>query len=78
MDVRIEISLLAKKPRNINTPTLSCLDVSHVIKCLSEVCKDALQNNRNKDFKLMRFVLPHLKEAVKVCTKTAVPVMTNY
>ncbi|PFX22383.1 uncharacterized protein LOC111334317 [Stylophora pistillata] len=58
-----------KKKGNINAPTLSCLDVSHVIKCLSDVCKDALHYNRDKDFKLLRLVLPHLEEAVKLRDK---------
>ncbi|PFX22408.1 hypothetical protein AWC38_SpisGene13085 [Stylophora pistillata] len=62
----LKFPFLQNKQVNINTPTLSCLDVSHVIKCLSDVCKDALQNNRDKDFKLLRLVLPHLKEAVKL------------
>ena len=74
----LNFPFLTNKPRNINTLTLSCLDVSRVIKCLGDVCKNALQNNRDKDFKLLRFVLPHLKEAVKVWTKTAILVITNY
>ena len=51
---------------DIATPKLSGLDVSKVIKCLSSVCKDALQRCRDEDFAMLRLTLPHLEEAVKV------------
>ena len=51
---------------NITTPKLSGLDVSQVVKCLSSVCKDALQRCRDEDFAMLRLTLPHLEEAVKV------------
>ena len=58
--------LFGKKAINITTPRLSGTDVSKVIKCLSSVCKDALQRCTDEDFAMLRHTLPHLKEAVKV------------
>ncbi|KAL9972982.1 hypothetical protein ACROYT_G019383 [Oculina patagonica] len=56
---------LGNRPININIPKLSGLDVSQVIKCLSSVCKDAVQRCRDEDFTMLRFISPHLKEAVE-------------
>ena len=58
--------LFGKNAIDITTPKLSGPDVSEVIKCLSSVCKDALQRCRDEDFAMLRLTLPHLKEAVKV------------
>jgi len=58
--------LFEKNAIDITTPKLSGPDVSEVIKCLSSVCKDALQRCRDEDFAMLRLTLPHLKEAVKV------------
>ena len=51
---------------DITIPKLSGRDVAEVIKCLSSVCKDALQRCRDEDFAMLRLTLPHLKKAVKV------------
>ena len=58
--------LVGKNAIHITTPKLSGRDVSEVIKCLSRVCKDALQRCRDEDFAMLRLTLPHLEEAVKV------------
>lgn len=57
---------LGNRPISINIPKLSGLDVSQVIKCLSSVCKDAVQRCRDEDFTMLRFISPHLKKAVEV------------
>ena len=54
------------KTNSISPPTLSSHDISQVIKCLGSICKDALQRSRDEDFIKLRFMLPHLKEAVEV------------
>lgn len=51
---------------SINIPKLSGLVISQVIECLSGVCKDALQRCRDEDFTMLRFISPHMKEAVEV------------
>ena len=47
-------------------PTLSALDISQTIEWFSKNCKDALERSRDEDFVKLRFVSPHLKEAVEV------------
>ena len=58
--------LVEKNAIHMTTPKLSGPDVSEVVKCLSSVCKDALQRCRDEDFAMLRLTLPHLEEAVKV------------
>ena len=58
--------LFGRNAIDITIPKLSGRDVAEVIKCLSSVCKDALQRCRDEDFAMVRLTLPHLKEAVEV------------
>ena len=58
--------LFGKNAIDITIPKLSGRDVSEVIKCLSSVCKDALQRYMDEDFATLRLTVPHLQEAVEV------------
>lgn len=58
--------LIRDETNKITPPILSASDVLQAIKCLSNNCKDPLQQRRDKDFIILHKILPHLKTAMEV------------